>query len=89
MSVVDIKQIALDQASEYGAVITTIFLVLGIFSIAASVLLIFLTFALLAADRGVELATMRALGMRRRQIMTMFLIEGLVYDLLGAALGTP
>ncbi|MBA3946815.1 MAG: ABC transporter permease [Herpetosiphonaceae bacterium] len=88
LSVLDIKQIALDQASEYGAVITTIFLVLGIFSIAAAILLIFLIFALLAADRGMELATMRALGMRRHQIMIMFLLEGVVYDLCGAVLGT-
>ena len=88
LSVLEAKQEALDQANEYGAVITTVFLVLGIFSIAAAILLIFLIFALLAADRGPELATMRALGMRRRQIMAMFLFEGLVYDLLGAALGT-
>ncbi len=88
LSVLDIKQMALDQASEYGAVITAIFLVLGIFSIAAAILLIFLIFALLAADRSVELATMRALGMRRHQIMIMFLLEGVVYDLCGALLGT-
>ncbi len=88
LSVLDLKQQALEQAAGYGAVITTVFLVLGIFSIAAATLLIFLIFSLLAADRGSELATMRALGMRRRQIMSMFLLEGLVYDLVGAALGT-
>ncbi|HEX5502909.1 MAG TPA: FtsX-like permease family protein, partial [Thermomicrobiales bacterium] len=87
LSVLELKQAGLDRAAEYGAVVTTVFLVLGIFSLAASVLLIFLVFALLAADRGAELATMRALGMRRRQIMGLFLFEGLVYDLAGAALG--
>lgn len=88
LSVLPVKQEALDRANEYGSVITTVFLVLGLFSIAAAILLIFLIFALLAADRGVELATMRALGMRRRQIMRMFLFEGMVYNLAGAALGT-
>lgn len=87
LSVLDIKQQGLDQAAEYGSVVTTVFLVLGIFSIAASILLIFLTFALLAADRGAELATLRALGMRRRQIMGIFLFEGIVYGVLGAAAG--
>lgn len=88
LSVLEVKQEALDQAQQYGAAVTTVFLVLGIFSIVASVLLIFLIFALLAADRSAELATMRALGMRRWQIMALFLWEGLVYDLLGALLGT-
>jgi putative ABC transport system permease protein len=87
LSVLEIKQEALDQAQEYGAVVTTVFLVLGLFSIVASILLIFLIFALLAADRGAELATMRAMGMRRWQIMGLFLCEGLIYDLLGALLG--
>ena len=87
LSVLEVKQEALDQANEYGAVITTIFLVLGIFSIAVAILLIFLIFGLLAADRVGELATMRALGMRRRQIQAMFLVEGMVYNVMGAALG--
>jgi len=88
LAVLAVKQEALDQANEYGAVITTIFLVLGVFSIAAAILLIFLIFSLLAADRAGEMATMRALGMRRPQIMAMFLLEGTVYNLLGAVLGT-
>ncbi len=87
LSVLEVKQEALDQAREYGAVVTTVFLVLGLFSIVASILLIFLIFALLAADRSAELATLRALGMRRWQIVGMFLFEGLFYNLGGALLG--
>jgi putative ABC transport system permease protein len=88
LSVLPLKQEALDQAQEWGAVITTVFLLLGIFSIAAAILLIFLIFALLAADRSAELATVRAIGMRRHQVMGMFLSEGLLYNIAGAALGT-
>lgn len=88
LSVIEIKKEALDRATNYGAVISTVFLLLGIFSIAAAVLLIFLIFALLAADRTAELATMRALGMRRTQIMGMFLIEASIYALGGALLGS-
>ena len=86
-SVLSIKQDALDRANEYGTVVTTVFLVLGLASVAAGVLLVFLIFSLLAADRGAELATMRALGMSRGQMVGMFLFEGLVYDILAAVLG--
>ncbi|MDP9314000.1 MAG: ABC transporter permease [Chloroflexota bacterium] len=88
LSVLEVKQEALNQANQYGTVISTVFLVLGIFSIAASILLIFLIFALLAADRGAELAIMRALGMRRFQMMRLFVFEGLVYNVLGAGIAT-
>ncbi len=88
ISVLPLKQEALDRASQYGAVITTVFLVLGLFSLAAAIMLLFLIFALLAADRAVELATMRVLGMRRWQIMQLFLFEGMIYNLLGALAGT-
>ncbi len=84
LSVLEVKQEALEQARQYCTVVTTVFLVLGIFSIAASILLIFLIFALLAADRGAELATLRAIGMQRRQIMAMFLAEGMAYNFAGA-----
>lgn len=87
LSVLEVKHEALEQARQYGTVVTTVFLVLGIFSIAAAILLIFLIFALLAADRGAELATLRAIGMRRWQIMVMFLAEGMAYNLAGAVLG--
>ncbi len=86
-AVLNVKQDALDRANEYGTVVTTVFLVLGLASVAAGVLLVFLIFSLLAADRGPELATMRALGMSRGQIVSMFLFEGLIYDILAAVLG--
>jgi putative ABC transport system permease protein len=87
LSVVEVKREGLDQADEYGNVVTTVFLVLGIFSLGAAVLLIHLIFALLAADRSAELATLRSLGMGRRQIAGIFLVEGIIYALLGAGLG--
>lgn len=87
LSVLEMKREGLDQADEYGSVVTTVFLVLGIFSLGAAILLIYLVFALLAADRSAELATLRSLGMGRRQISGIFLAEGLVYALAGAGLG--
>lgn len=87
LSVIEVKREGLDQADEYGNVVTTVFLVLGIFSLGAAILLIHLIFSLLAADRASELATLRALGMGRRQIAAIFLSEGFLYAMLGAAFG--
>lgn len=87
LSVIEVKQEGLDQADEYGNVVTTVFLVLGIFSLGAAILLIHLIFSLLAADRASELATLRSLGMGRRQIAAIFLSEGFLYALCGAAFG--
>lgn len=64
-----------------------VFAIFGIFSILAGVLLIFMIFVMLAAERRSELGTARALGMQRGQLVQMFVSEGLVYDLLAAALG--
>ena len=87
LSVLPVKQRGVEQADEYGEVVTIVFLVLGLFSVVASVLLIFLTFSLLAADRAAELGTLRAIGMRDRQVMQVFLVEGVAYTVAGALLG--
>nr|MBP8108267.1 FtsX-like permease family protein [Caldilineaceae bacterium] len=70
-----------------GSVFTTVFTIFGIFSIFAGVLLIFLIFVMLAAERRSEMGMARAIGMRRGHLVQMFVSEGMVYDLLAAALG--
>ncbi len=88
---VPVKQNAVKTAQTAGNAFTSIFLVFGLFSIAAGVLLIFLIFVLLAAERKPEMGMARAVGMKRRQLTQMFLAEGIAYDLaaalVGAALG--
>ncbi|MBX6340860.1 MAG: FtsX-like permease family protein [Thermomicrobiaceae bacterium] len=84
---IPVKQRALDQSKQGGEIFTSVFLVLGSFSIAAGILLIFLIFVLLAAERKPEMGMARAVGMKRRQLMQMFLAEGLAYDLLSALVG--
>jgi putative ABC transport system permease protein len=81
------KQDALDLADEQGAAFMSIFTTFGSFSIAAGVLLIFLIFVMLAAERRSELGIARAVGTRRGHLVQMFLYEGLTYDLLSAAVG--
>jgi putative ABC transport system permease protein len=70
---------------------TSIFIVLGLFSIAAGILLIILIFTMLAAERRPEMGMARAVGQRRLQLIQQFIAEGAGYALLagivGAALG--
>lgn len=58
-----------------------------LFALAIGLLLIFLIFTLLAAERRSELGMARALGMRRGQVVWMLLFEGAAYDLAAAAVG--
>ena len=81
------KQDALEQADAAGAAFMSFFTTFGSFSIAAGILLIFLIFVMLAAERRAELGIARAVGTRRRHLVQIFLFEGLAYDLLAAAVG--
>ena len=60
----------------------------GQFSVAAGMLLIFLIFVMLAAERKHELGIARAVGMQRGHLMRMFAFEGALYALLASALGS-
>ncbi|MEO6397187.1 MAG: FtsX-like permease family protein [Tepidiformaceae bacterium] len=70
-----------------GNAFTTVFIVFGLFSIAAGVLLIFLIFVMLAAERKPEMGMARAIGAKRRQLVESFLAEGMGYDLGAAVAG--
>ncbi|HEU5423064.1 MAG TPA: FtsX-like permease family protein, partial [Nitrolancea sp.] len=84
---VAIKQSALKDSELAGNIFTSVFMMLGLFSIAAGVLLIFLIFVLLAAERKPEMGMARAVGLKRRQLTQMFLAEGIAYDLVSALVG--
>jgi putative ABC transport system permease protein len=91
LKVEKMKQDFVDQAEIIGNVMTTMFVVMGLFSIAAGILLIFMIFVMLAAERKPEMGMTRALGAKRGQLVQSFLSEGMVYNLgsalVGAALG--
>jgi putative ABC transport system permease protein len=74
-------------ADQQGAAFMSLFTTFGSFSIAAGVLLIFLIFVMLAAERRGELGIARAVGTRRSHLVWMFVFEGLAYDLAAAAVG--
>jgi putative ABC transport system permease protein len=81
------KQDAIKDADTAGAAFMSLFTTFGSFSIAAGILLIFLIFVMLAAERRGELGIARAVGTRRSHIVQMFVFEGMAYDLIAAAVG--
>jgi len=83
-----VKKEALDSAEKGASSFTSIFLVFGQFSTIAGIMLIFLIFIMLAAERKVELGVLRALGSQSRDILRIFLFEGSVYAVIAAAIGS-
>ena len=81
------KQDGVDHAEEDGNFMVTFFLIFGLFSIAAGMLLILMIFVMLAAERKSELGMTRAIGTKRGQLVQAFLSEGMVYNLVAAAVG--
>ncbi len=82
-----VKQDALKLADKQGAAFISMFGTFGSFSIAAGILLIFLIFVMLAAERRTEMGVARAIGTRRGHLVETFVFEGAAYDLGAAALG--
>ncbi len=85
--VIDIKHQVLEIANEAASQVTTIFIVLGLFSILVGVLLIFLIFVMLAAARRSEMGMARAVGATQRHLVQMFVFEGTAYAVVSAAVG--
>lgn len=83
----EVKARAIDEADQIGSMFTNIFVIFGSFSVIAGILLIFMLFVMLAAERKSEMGMARAVGMQRRHLIQMFATEGMVYDMLAALLG--
>jgi putative ABC transport system permease protein len=83
----EVKRFYLLGAEIVGSIFTTMFIGFGSFSIAAALLLIFLIFVMLAAERKQEMGMARAVGTRRRHLIQMFIYEGTAYDLVAAGVG--
>jgi putative ABC transport system permease protein len=87
LAVNPIKADGVDAAASSADFITTLFITFGTFSILSGILLIFLIFTVLAAERQSELGISRAVGQQRADLVRQFVIEGLAYDLIAAAIG--
>ncbi len=81
------KSTLLTVGDAAGGIFSSIFSLFGFFSILAGILLIFLIFVMLATERRSEMGMARAIGMQRRHLVQMFVAEGMLYDLVAAAIG--
>ena len=85
--VIDIKRSLLETAEQVGSIVTSFFILFGLFSIMVGILLIFLIFVMLAAARRSELGMARAVGARRWHLVQMFMFEGTAYSLVSGVVG--
>jgi putative ABC transport system permease protein len=83
-----VLQDGLNSAISAGTSTSTLFLVLGLFSIAAGALLIVGIFVMLAEERKGEMGMLRAVGLTRRGLVYVYFFEGLVYAAIAALVGT-
>ncbi len=84
----ELKQSGLEAAELFGNLFTTFFSIFGSFSIIVGLLLIFLVFVMLAAERAAEMGIARAVGTKRRHLVQMFTFEGVAYSVGAAIIGT-
>jgi putative ABC transport system permease protein len=84
----DAKADQLRDAESFSADVTEVFLMMGSFSITSGILLIVNILTMLAEERKGELGIARAVGVRRAQLLAMFVLEGGIYALLAALVGT-
>jgi putative ABC transport system permease protein len=82
-----VKADQLAAAATSAEFITTLFVTFGLFSIFSGILLIFLIFSVLAAERKSELGMSRAVGLQRADLVRQFVSEGLAYNFLAAVIG--
>jgi ABC-type lipoprotein release transport system permease subunit len=87
LEVENVKQDLVEDSEAAGNIFATFFLVFGLFSIAAGMLLIVMIFVMLAAERKPEMGMARAVGTKRGHLIQMFMSEGMAYNVLSAMVG--
>ncbi|HYT35270.1 MAG TPA: ABC transporter permease, partial [Ktedonobacteraceae bacterium] len=85
--IIQVKQQGVQNSQKAEDIFSRVFALFSLFALAIGLLLIFLIFVLLAAERRVEMGMARAIGVQRRHLVLMFLFEGTVYDLLASFFG--
>jgi putative ABC transport system permease protein len=83
----EIKKDLLDAADQSGKQFSSLFLDIGAFAIVAGILLLVNIFVMLSEERKSQLGMLRAVGLRRVDLVRSFMIEGAIYALAAGALG--
>ncbi len=84
----NVLQDDVNSAASSASSLTTLFLVIGLFSIVSGSILVVGIFVLLSEERRGQMGVARAVGMRRRQLVKSYYFEGLAYSAGSAFLGT-
>lgn len=82
------KRAGLELAEETAGQLAGLFLVFGAFTVVAGLLLVVNIFVMLAEERKPEMGMLRALGMQRGDLRTLFVIEGGLSALIASAVGS-
>jgi putative ABC transport system permease protein len=82
-----VKQQGIQTSQIAENIFSHVFSLFSLFALAIGLLLIFLIFVLLAAERRAEMGMARAIGIQRRQLVLMYIFEGSVYDFLSSLIG--
>jgi putative ABC transport system permease protein len=82
------RQKIIDEGLDNMATYTSLFFLLGSFSIIAGIALIVNIFTMLGEERKSEIGISRAVGMKRSQLVRVFSYEGMLYAALAAGIGT-
>ena len=84
----DVLGADVSSAANTSSQLTTLFLVIGLFSIVSGSILVVGIFVLLSEERRGQMGVARAIGMTRRQLLKSYYFEGLAYSMGSALLGT-
>lgn len=82
-----VKRDLLDRADKAGRSLGQLYFTVGMFAVAAGILLLVNVFVMLADERRSELGMLRAMGMRRRTLVGALASEGWLYAVPASALG--
>lgn len=82
-----VKQDLLVAADEAGNQFGQLFLNIGMFAIIAGILLLVNIFVMLSEERKGQLGMLRAVGMKRSDLVRVFVIEGAFYSIVAGVLG--
>lgn len=88
LKVTEDKQRTIDDGLREMATYTSLFFMLGSFSVIAGVVLIANIFTMLGEERKSEMGISRAIGMKRSQLIRVFAYEGMFYAAMAAGVGT-
>jgi putative ABC transport system permease protein len=83
----NVKADNLKMARENGETIGIMFMIFGTFSIIAGIVLIINIFVMLGEERKSEMGMARAVGMKSKHLVRMYLFEGSIYAFLAAVVG--